>query len=295
MLTSPTSDSQTPTPTATATTSATPPSALRQVSSILIPKGNVCFSSSPGGTIFRQEFPLPLTVPHKPHPVFPCPTLPTIVDLILAAIHHQEKAASQELPGVWLLTKEEYCIMFPKEFIAWYTDKQAQKGYKDLPVWLPQDLLARYGPLPKNPENIQPWDPIHIANGDRCNSKEGLSPSLSLAMLQAEEPSASPEPIPIPPPCQLVVIPKEDAIDLTNSDNEGLTNPTEIPDEEDPLPLDHPREEWEQYSPRLHGNTFLLTIDGSPQEAKYIQYELGWMSDNPAISGTMGWDLPIES
>ncbi|KAH9980453.1 hypothetical protein BJV74DRAFT_887805 [Russula compacta] len=126
--------------------------------------------------------------------------------------------------------------MFPKEFLAWYMDKQAQKGYRDLPVWLPQDLLARYGPLPENPENIQPQDPIHIANGDQCNSKEGLSPSLALTMLQAEEPSTSLEPILIPPPHQAVVIPKEDAIDLTHSDEEESTNPIAVSDEEDLLP-----------------------------------------------------------
>ncbi|KAH9968577.1 hypothetical protein BJV74DRAFT_799398 [Russula compacta] len=128
-----------------------------------------------------------------------------------------------------------------------------------------------------------------------CYQKTLRTPSLALTTLQAEEPSASPELIPVPPPHQPIIIPKQDAIDLTNSNDEGSPNPTEVPEEEDPLPLDHPGEEWEQYSPRLHGNTFLLTVDGSPQEAKYIQYELSWMSDDPMISGTMGWDLPIES
>ncbi|KAH9970933.1 hypothetical protein BJV74DRAFT_889435 [Russula compacta] len=136
--------------------------------------------------------------------------------------------------------------MFPKEFLAWYMDKEAQKGYKDLPVWLPQDLLVQHGPLPENPED------------------EGLSPSLALTTLQVEEPSTSPEPIPVPPPHQPMIILKRDAIDLTNSDDEGSPNPMEVLDEEDPLPLDHPGEEWEQYSLRLHGNTFLLTIYRSP-------------------------------
>ncbi|KAI0004649.1 hypothetical protein BJV74DRAFT_881227 [Russula compacta] len=85
-------------------------------------------------------------------------------------------------------------------------------------------------------------------------------------------------------------------VDLTQLDDEEKpTDQASTPEEEDPLPLDHPGEEWEEYSLRLHRTAFLLKIDGAPYEAKYIWYELGWMTDNPTISGTMERDMPVES
>ncbi|KAH9986993.1 hypothetical protein BJV74DRAFT_796619 [Russula compacta] len=99
-----------------------------------------------------------------------------------------------------------------------------------------------------------------------------------------------------PPPHQPVIIPMDDAINLTHLDEDktpmGHIDPF---NETDLLPLDHPGEEWEQYSPRLHGVAFLMMIEGVPQEAKYIHYELGWMTDNPTILGTMGHDMLVES
>ncbi|KAH9969227.1 hypothetical protein BJV74DRAFT_889830 [Russula compacta] len=136
--------------------------------------------------------------------------------------------------------------MFPAEYKAWYgpDHKRARKGYPGLPAWLPDDLFTHFGPLPHNPENVWPKDPAGVPTMDTQN-EEGLSPQhatqavfaeiwplttapstsanvpeTGVAPLPAPAPSTSPDPIPIPPPQRPIVVAREEAIDLTNSDED---------------------------------------------------------------------------
>ncbi|KAH9993113.1 hypothetical protein BJV74DRAFT_795643 [Russula compacta] len=221
---------------------------------------------------------------------------------------------ARELPS-HQLTKWEHHHMFPMEFKAWYglDQKCAHKGYPGLPAWLMDNLFVLLGPLPHNSENICPADPAGVPTTDTRNKKEGLlswhaaqvifteiwppaaassllyprlPPSTSSTTVKPASPStpalsASSDPITVPPPHQPIIIPQEEAIDLTMSDDKDAcsyhvhspsadSSVQEIvaPGEED----SNLGSNWEEYSIQAHRTPVMLTRG---QVAKYVRYKIG--------------------
>ena len=129
---------------------------------------------------------------------------------------------AQEFPG-YLLSKEEHMVMYPQEFIHWYTNPLTRKGYRQLPTWLPDELLKRVDQLPHNPNNIKPAPPA--ATDQIQPLEEGELTSIQPAAIWEGRDlfrllTLSPAPLPILPHSAAqetftpIAIPKEKAIDL---------------------------------------------------------------------------------
>ena len=306
----------------------------------IIPKGNIHFVDSPGGTIivhYEVLLDVPPPIPHTcvPHPMAPlrADTLFTSSQAVNMSARQAGKqkeykiplqTCAQEFPG-YLLTKEEHMVMYLQEFIHWYTDPLAKKGYRQLPTWLPDELLKRFGPLSHNPNNNRPTLP-NAADQIQSLEEEEVPLPLTVAMTDKDifcPLTLSPAPLPIPlhdttpitsTPVFIpkeeaidldvpIKVPADEAIDLTYLDNEDeaadntsvsyhVCSPTTsihkitAPGVEEDM---HPGEGWEVFTAALDQDLLYLADEtGTMTIAKYLKHELGWMDDKPMLSRSLG-------
>ena len=219
--------------------------------------------------------------------------------------------------------------MYPQEFIHWYTDPLAKKGYRQLPTWLPNKLLRRFRLLPHNPNNVKPA-PLAATDQIQFLEEGEIPPVPATTVTQADDDvfhplTLSPAPLPVPLHSTTthvpVIIPKEEAIDLEapirvpadeainltylDDDDEAADNvsvsyhicsPTTSIHEITALGVEedmHPGEGWEAFTAAPDQDLFYLANKtGTMTITKYLKYKMGWMDDEPTLSGSLGKGRP---